>query len=31
MISGDRDLVDAGLEGPAVWTPRELADRLLEN
>jgi predicted nucleic acid-binding protein len=28
IISGDRDLVDAGLADPPVWTPRELADRL---
>jgi putative PIN family toxin of toxin-antitoxin system len=28
IVSGDRDLLDAGLESPAVWTPRELADRL---
>jgi uncharacterized protein len=31
IISGDRDLVDAALEDPPVWTPRELADRLLES
>jgi putative PIN family toxin of toxin-antitoxin system len=31
IISGDRDLVDAGLPEPAVWTPRQLADRLPEN
>ena len=31
IISGDRDLVDAAMADPKVWTPRELADRLLEN
>jgi uncharacterized protein len=30
IVSGDRDLIDAGLADPAVWTPRELADRLLD-
>ena len=27
MVSGDRDLLDADIERPAVWTPREFADR----
>jgi putative PIN family toxin of toxin-antitoxin system len=31
IISGDRDLVDAGLSDPPVWTPRQMADRLPEN
>lgn len=31
IVSGDRDLIDAGLADPAVWTPRQLADRLREN
>jgi len=30
IVSGDRDLLDAGLEEAPVWTPRELADRLAE-
>lgn len=30
IISGDRDLADAVLTHPPVWSPRELADRLLE-
>ena len=30
IVSGDRDLIDAGLADPAVWTPRQLADRLLD-
>jgi putative PIN family toxin of toxin-antitoxin system len=28
IVSGDKDLVQAGLEEPPVWTPRECADRL---
>jgi len=28
IVSGDRDLVDAGLEAPPVWSPRQLADRI---
>ena len=28
IVRGDRDLIDAGLADPAVWTPRQLADRL---
>jgi uncharacterized protein len=31
IVSGDRDLTDVGLTAPAVWTPRQLADRLQEN
>jgi len=31
IVSGDRDLIDAGLTDPAVWTPRQLADRLPES
>jgi len=31
IVSGDRDLIDVGLADPAVWTPRQLADRLREN
>lgn len=30
IVSGDRDVIDAGLEELAVWTPRQLADQLLE-
>jgi len=30
IVSGDRDLIDAGLSEPAVWTPRQLADHLLQ-
>src|SRR4051794_9715931 len=30
LVSGDRDLIDAGLPKPAVWTPRQMVDRLLE-
>jgi len=30
LVSGDRDLLDAGLREPLVWTPRQLADRILE-
>jgi putative PIN family toxin of toxin-antitoxin system len=29
LVSGDRDLLEASISTPAVWTPRELADRLL--
>jgi predicted nucleic acid-binding protein len=28
IVSGDRNLLDAGVEALAVWSPRELADRL---
>jgi len=28
IVSGDGDLLDAGLGEPAVWSPRELADRI---
>ena len=28
LVSGDRDLLDAEL-GTAVWSPRELADRIV--
>lgn len=28
LVSGDRDLLDVGLDTPAVWPPRELADRI---
>ena len=28
IVSGDRDLLDAGLEDPAVWTPRRLVEHL---
>ena len=28
IVSGDRDLLDAGLEAPVVWTPRQLVDHL---
>ena len=28
LVSGDLDLVEAGLKAPAVWTPRELVKRL---
>lgn len=28
LVSGDRDLLEAGLSAPAVWTPRRLADEL---
>lgn len=31
IVSGDRDLIDVGLATPAVWTPRQLADRLRES
>ena len=30
LVSGDRDLIEAGLSKPAVWTPRQIVDRLLE-
>lgn len=30
IVSGDRDLVDAGLSRPVVWTPRQLADQMSE-
>ena len=28
IVSGDRDLLAAGLTSPPVWSPRDLADRL---
>jgi uncharacterized protein len=28
LVSGDRDLIDAELGTPPVWTPRELVERL---
>jgi putative PIN family toxin of toxin-antitoxin system len=28
IVSGDRDLLDAGLATPLVWTPRQLAEEL---
>jgi uncharacterized protein len=30
IFSGDRDLLEAGLVDPAVWTPRMCVDRLTE-
>jgi putative PIN family toxin of toxin-antitoxin system len=30
LVSGDRDLLDAGLSNPDVWTPRQMVDRLVE-
>jgi putative PIN family toxin of toxin-antitoxin system len=30
IVSGDRDLLEAGLVSPPVWTPRVCADRLVE-
>lgn len=30
IVSGDRDLLDAGLTTPPVWSPRDLAERLRE-
>jgi putative PIN family toxin of toxin-antitoxin system len=30
IVSGDRDLLDAGQDEPPVWSPRQLADRILE-
>jgi uncharacterized protein len=30
IVSGDRDLLEAGLADPPVWTPRACADRLAE-
>jgi uncharacterized protein len=30
IVSGDRDLLDAGLDEPPVWSPRQLADRIVE-
>jgi putative PIN family toxin of toxin-antitoxin system len=29
IVSGDRDLLDAGLDTPAVWSPREAANRIV--
>ena len=28
IVSGDRDLLEAGLENPAVWTPRRLVENV---
>jgi uncharacterized protein len=28
IVSGDRDLLEAGLTAPPVWSPRQLADRI---
>ncbi len=28
IVSGDKDLVEVGLEDPPVWTPRQCLDRL---
>lgn len=28
LVSGDRDLLDAGLGAPPIWSPREAADRI---
>jgi len=28
IVSGDRDLIDAGLADPVVWTARQLAEQL---
>lgn len=30
IVSGDRDLLEAGLDDPAVWTPRRLVEHLRE-
>lgn len=30
IVSGDRDLLEAGLDSPPVWTPRQLFDKLSE-
>ena len=30
IVSGDRDLLDAGQDEPPVWSPRQLADRIVE-
>jgi uncharacterized protein len=30
LVSGDRDLLEAGLDDPPVWTARVCADRLAE-
>jgi putative PIN family toxin of toxin-antitoxin system len=30
IVSGDRDLLEAGLADPPVWTPRLCANRLVE-
>jgi putative PIN family toxin of toxin-antitoxin system len=30
IVSGDRDLTEANVSKPAVWTPRQLADHLRE-
>jgi putative PIN family toxin of toxin-antitoxin system len=29
VVSGDRDLLDAGLDAPPVWSPREATDRVI--
>lgn len=31
IVSGDRDLLEAGLTNPPVWTARELVERLRAN
>jgi putative PIN family toxin of toxin-antitoxin system len=31
IVSGDKDLLEAGLEDPPVWTPRECAQRLRDS
>jgi predicted nucleic acid-binding protein len=28
IVSGDRDLLAAGLDAPAIWSPRQAADRI---
>lgn len=28
LVSGDRDLLDAGLDTPPIWSPRQAADRI---
>ena len=28
IVSGDRDLLEAGLTAPPIWSPRELVERL---
>jgi hypothetical protein len=29
IVSGDRDLLDAGLDAPPIWSPRKAADRTM--
>lgn len=31
IVSGDRDVIEAGVASPAVWTPRQLADRVFQS